>query len=213
MLYMPGLRLQTATIRDMCITSAAASDPQAQRWLGWQAQDLIPERGRERLLAMPPGQGRIMSPRPGKWFLAAIDEADGRLAGAIGADEDSGEVGGWLAPRFRGRGLGASLFAGAAEFAHQHLGVPSVIAATEPGNAACIGALVSAGFSPATGPDTHPLPNGRVVFVHWFRHESTQPTTCEAWGPTETPRWRARPSTGRGLAAGRSRRRGASPRG
>jgi len=167
---MPGLRLQTPTVGDLRIMFAAASDPQAQRWLGWEGQTLIPERDRERLLVMPPGQGRISSPRPGKWLLAAIDVADGWLAGAIAVDEDRGEIGGWLAPRFRGRRLGGRLFAGGAAFAHQHLGVASVRADTESGNAACIAALVSAGFIPAAGPDTDTLPNGRVVPVRWFRH-------------------------------------------
>jgi hypothetical protein len=30
---------------------AAASDPQAQRWLGWSAKDVVAEEGLERLLA------------------------------------------------------------------------------------------------------------------------------------------------------------------
>ena len=117
---------------------------------------------------------------PGElWELAAIDPADGRIAGAIACDQDTCEVGGWLAPRFRGRGLGTGLFAGAAEFAHQHLGIPSVTAVTESGNAACIAALAAAGFIPAAGPDPHILPNGQVVPVRRFRHESAQPTMCE----------------------------------
>jgi RimJ/RimL family protein N-acetyltransferase len=43
----------------------------------------------------------------------------------------AGEIGGWLAPWYRGYGLGASLFAGAAEFAHYHLGIARVTAGTE----------------------------------------------------------------------------------
>jgi hypothetical protein len=31
---------------------AAASDPQAQRWLGWSAKDVVAEEGLERLLAL-----------------------------------------------------------------------------------------------------------------------------------------------------------------
>ena len=174
----PGLRLQTPTAWDVRITYAAACDPQAQRWLGWR--DLIPERDLERLLAVPPGRGPILRRMPGElWKLAAIDPADGRIAGAITYDQDTCEVGGWLAPRFRGRGLGTGLFAGAAEFAHQHLGIPSVTAATETGNAACIAALASAGFIPAAGPYPHTLPNGQVVPARRFRHESAQPTMCE----------------------------------
>lgn len=160
---------------------AAASDPQAQRWLGWTGQAVLPERDLERLLARPAGQGAFPSRRylSGPVIhLVAIDLADGRVAGAIGVYRDSGEIGGWLAPRFRGRGLGVGLFAGAAEFAHQHLSIPSVTAGTETSNAACIAALAGAGFTPAAGPDVQTLPNGREVPTRWFLHESARPAMC-----------------------------------
>ena len=38
---------------------AAASDPQAQRWLGWSAKDVAAEEGLERLISRMPG--------PEKW--------------------------------------------------------------------------------------------------------------------------------------------------
>lgn len=58
------------------------------------------------------------------------------------------EIGGWLVPEYRGRGLGAALFTAAAELAHRHLGIAAVRAGTHPGNAACIGALTAAGHDP-----------------------------------------------------------------
>jgi RimJ/RimL family protein N-acetyltransferase len=178
-LHAPALRLETPTVGDFRIMLAAASDPQAQRVLGWTGREVVPERDREYLLALPQGRGRVLSGMPGpQCWLAAIDVADGRLAGAISVDRDTSEVGGWLAPRFRGRGLGTALFAGAAEFAHHHLGIPSVTAGTEAGNVACIAALASAGFFPTAGPDTHTLPNGRAAPSRWFRHESAQPAMC-----------------------------------
>ena len=180
MLQTPGLRLQTPTVQDWRIMFAAASDPQAQRWFGWAGPDVIPEWDLEHQLARRAGRGRALRRMPGWLHLVAIDPAVGRVAGAFGVDRDTGEVGGWLAPSYRGRGLGSGLFASAAEFAHQHLGIPSVTAGTETGNAACIAALVSAGFIPTVGPDTHPLPDGRIVPARWFRHESAHPTMCEA---------------------------------
>jgi RimJ/RimL family protein N-acetyltransferase len=180
-LHMPGLRLQTPMKRDVRIMYAAASDPQAQRWLGWTGPAVIPQWELEHQLARTAGRGRAF-PRvlgPGR-YLVAIDPAPGRVAGAFAVDGNTGEVGGWLAPRYRGRGLGSGLFAGAAEFAHQHLGIPSVTAGTEISNAACIAALASAGFIRAAGPDTQTLPDGRVVPVRWFRHESAYPTVCAA---------------------------------
>jgi RimJ/RimL family protein N-acetyltransferase len=178
-LHTPALRLQTPAWLDTRIVIAAGSDPQAQRWLGFPDRIVIPERERERLLALRAGKGPTLPPMSElRSCLVAIDPADGRLAGATEVNPDTGEVGGWLAPRFRGRGLGAGLFAGAAEFVHQHLGIPTVTAGTEPGNAACIAALASAGFTPTAGPDTHTLENGQVVPAIWFRHESVQPTMC-----------------------------------
>jgi RimJ/RimL family protein N-acetyltransferase len=177
---MPGLRLQTPSEVDLLGALAAASDPQAQRWLGWPDRDAGRAGQWTAFLDATPGTGR--KPRRlgqgAELLLAAVDPAGERLAGAIGVSRETGEVGGWLAPRFRGCGLGGALFAAAAELAHHHLGIASVIAGTEPGNAACIGALSAAGFIPATGSETHTLPNGRVVDARWFRHESGQPARC-----------------------------------
>lgn len=160
---------------------AAASDPEAQRWLGWPSQAVLPERRLERYLARPAGQGVFPSRRylaGPQLHLVAIDLAEGRIAGGIGVNRDSGEIGGWLAPRFRGHGLGVGLFAGAAEFAHRHLGIRRVIAGTETTNAACVAALTGAGFTPTAGPNIHTLPNGRDISSRWFLHETTRPATC-----------------------------------
>jgi RimJ/RimL family protein N-acetyltransferase len=176
----PSLRLQTPTVRDLKMMMAAASDPQAQRWLGWSAELVVAADDVQRLLTLRAGEGRLI-PRPSgdQWYLAAVEWATGQLAGAVGCDPDGRELGGWLAPRYRGRGLGRELFAGAALFAHQHLGVSSVVAGTEVSNAACITALVSAGFAPDAGPPTHRLPDGRVVPVRWLRHETDHPARCD----------------------------------
>lgn len=181
MLRTPSLRLQTPTGRDLKMMMAAASDPQAQRWLGWSAKDVVAEEALERLLALRAGEGRPVSRAlGGRWYLAAVEWATGRLVGAAACEPDGREMGGWLAPRYRGQGLGRELFAGAALFAHQHLGLSSVTAGTEVSNAACIAALVSAGFVPDAGPPTHQLPDGRVVPTRWLRHAADHPARCDS---------------------------------
>jgi RimJ/RimL family protein N-acetyltransferase len=157
--------------------SAAASDPEAQRWLGWPSQALIPESQRARLLATEPGQGRA---QPGHidYSLLAVHRASGLAAGGAGLYVGTQEVGGWLAPDFRARGLGAELFAAIARFGHDHIGLPSVRAGTEPTNVACVAALLAAGFEPAQGPETHQLPDGRTAPASWFRHDSEHSARC-----------------------------------
>lgn len=114
----------------------------------------------------------------GQSYLIAIDHATGLLAGGVAYDPGSGEIGGWLAPRFRGRRLGAELFTSAMQFAHYHLGKEYVLAGTEPANVSCVRALLAAGFIPASGPDAHRLPDGRIVPSRWFQHVVDQPVEC-----------------------------------
>jgi RimJ/RimL family protein N-acetyltransferase len=171
------LRLQTATDRDEVIMRAAASDPQAQRWLGWSARFLIPEHERDLLLALEPGCG-LGRPGGRNHFLLAVDRAGGLAAGGAVLDARSLEVGGWLAPKFRARGLGAELFAAMAQFGHEHLGITTVRAAAEPANVASVGALLAAGFQPSQGPQTYRLPDGRIIPARWFSHDTEQPARC-----------------------------------
>jgi RimJ/RimL family protein N-acetyltransferase len=178
-LVVPGLRVQSPTLLDIRIAMAAASDGQAQHWLGWRRQAIVPEPDRHRLLRATPGQGKLPEPEADSdHVLVAVDPELDRLVGYVAYDVKTGEVGGWLAPQFRGRGLGTVLFACAAELGHRHLGRGTVTAGTESSNKACIGALTAAGFTPMPGPETHTLPNGRQIASSWFRHDCDQTTRC-----------------------------------
>jgi RimJ/RimL family protein N-acetyltransferase len=178
-LVVPGLRVQSPTLLDISIAMAAASDGQAQHWLGWRRESIVPEPDRHRLLRATPEQGKLPEPEAEDGHeLVAVDPELGRLVGYVTCDARSNEIGGWLAPQFRGRGLGTVLFACAAELGHRHLGRSTVTAGTESGNKACIGALTAAGFTPMPGPETYTLPNGRQIASSWFRHDSDRPTRC-----------------------------------
>jgi RimJ/RimL family protein N-acetyltransferase len=188
---MPGLRLQSPSVRDHNGAIAGASDHEAQRWLEWPDKYRVPTGKRERFLSVRPGTGLLLPSRlaPGVITLVAIDPALDRLAGFVSMDWETREIGGSLVPEYRSRGLGAALFAAGAELAHRHLGITTVHAGAHPGNAACIGALTAAGFTPAPGPVTHVQPNGRVIPARWFRHERDQAGHCN---------FRRRPSLGLG---------------
>jgi RimJ/RimL family protein N-acetyltransferase len=181
-LDLPGLLLQSPTIRDSAIARAAASDPEAQRWLEWPDKFIVPASKRERWLSRRPCLGPLLpsSADPDSINLVAIDPKAGRIAGMVSMRWTDRDIGGYLAPAYRGRGLGTVLFAGATQLAHDHLGIQTVWAGAHPANAASIGALIAAGFVPVAGPRTHIQPNGRVIPARWFGHARKQLTHCAA---------------------------------
>jgi RimJ/RimL family protein N-acetyltransferase len=177
------LLLRTATAPELKVAQAAGSDPEAQRWLGWPRQDLVPERERKRLLATRTRSGRSAI----NWHEAdapksmmAIDRERRRYTGMFTVTPHTCEIGGYLSPAYRGLGLGTELFMAACRFAHGHLGLTEIRAGTEPDNAACIRSLQSAGFTAATGPSTHRLPDARIVPAAWFSHSAPYALTCSA---------------------------------
>lgn len=182
----PRLFLRTATWSDARRIRAAASDAEAQRWLGWEPGILVPERERAGLLAAPAGRGRgrfgLPSPRLGLSMIA-IDPDRGTTAGSLSLTPLSGdgcELGGSLAPGYRGRGLGAELFTAGLALAHRHLGFREVRAGAEPENAASVRSLWRAGLDPAPGPETHRLSDGRVIPSRWFASVEPEPVRCRS---------------------------------
>jgi RimJ/RimL family protein N-acetyltransferase len=173
------LLLRTAGLEDMMAGLAAASDDQAQRWLGWRAEQICPEPLRTRCLETAPRDDRAEGggTTGSHEYFAALDRGTGRLLGMVGitfaGDRRRHELGGWLAPAGRGRGLGAEMFRAAAHLAHEHLGIAELSAGTEESNIACRRSLVAAGFGPGNGPDPHILPNGRAIVSRWFQHVAT----------------------------------------
>jgi hypothetical protein len=102
------LRLEIPTLPDIRMIMAAASDPEAQQWLRWPGENVVPEPNREDLLSRSPAQGRRrVGQSRGLWQLMAVDRSSGRLAGAVSGGLPNNGVGGFLAPRFRSRGLGS----------------------------------------------------------------------------------------------------------
>ena len=78
------------------------------------------------------------------------------------------QVGLIVAPSWRGRGLGARLFAMAATYAYGVLGIETVGAGCDPANQPAMRALTRARFVPGNGPGRRQLADGRIVPVTWF---------------------------------------------
>ncbi|MFJ8111294.1 GNAT family N-acetyltransferase [Streptomyces sp. NPDC096132] len=187
------------TMLDLAAVLAAASDAEAQRWLGWGEGLLTDARVRDALLRVRPGDAGSRPPFPGAGKLLAepfpprpdqgemlvgVRLDDGRYAGATELNTATGEIGGWLAPHARGRGLGAELFRAAVLLGHDHLGLRSVRAGHEPANTASARALRSAGFVADDGPPRHTLGDGREIDARWLRHTSpAPPRRCRGAGP------------------------------
>lgn len=194
LLYTPLIAL------DVLAPAAAGSDAEAQRWLGSPNDELVEDEDtrdvllslradddlsgfetRERLVMM-----RKLEEHSGGFVrLTAVHMADGRYAGATNVSLESGEIGGWLAPAYRGQGLGAELFRAAVELGHRHLGLKVVRAGAEPTNDASRRALASAGFTPASGTPRFALGDGREVDACWYQHVREATSHCR--GRTARP--------------------------
>jgi RimJ/RimL family protein N-acetyltransferase len=184
LLFTPRTRL------DVAAALAACADAEAQRWLGTQADEVLPDPGlRRALLAWrPAGEDGRRVPRklarpyvPGPddpLLLVCVRRSDLGYAGALELEPRTGEMGGWLAPACRGQGLGAELFRAGAVLGHAHAGLATVRAGAEPGNTASRRALARAGFVRVEGPPRHTLPDGRVVETVWHRHDSPAASRC-----------------------------------
>ncbi|XRQ06144.1 GNAT family N-acetyltransferase [Actinomadura welshii] len=185
----PRLLFRSLTMWDLRLTTALASDPEAQRWLGWKQDDVVAEDERDRLLSAPARRGRSRFGLPSFAMptagMLAVDPGCGLPAGALiltPESEDLCQVGGYLAPSYRGRGLGAELFTAGLALAQWHLHFTEVRAVVHPENLACARSLGRAGFAPAAGPETYTLPDGRVIPAAWYSSVTLAPGWCpSAW--------------------------------
>jgi RimJ/RimL family protein N-acetyltransferase len=169
---------------DFLGSMAGAYDDDAQRWLAWDEEGPvadtrdwffnIDDANREHMHEhLDNSAERRYLDALEYQHLIAVDRDHGRYVGAVQLFGES-QVNGWLAPHFRGRNLGADLFAAAAKLAHQHLGLKELNAVVAEQNQAAVSALHLAGFedAPAT-PETEELGPGTLVLRHRTRFART----------------------------------------
>lgn len=174
------LLFRTPTEWEMAAAQAAASDAAAQRWIGWAPEAIVPKSDRAKFLSVVPGTGPDRD-WPDSACLLAIHRKANRCAGMVTISRDPGqwpELGGWLAPAFRGKGLGAELFRAGLLLSHGHLGLSRIRAAAEVANMGSRRALRAAGFEIVDGPAAYPLQNGRVMSPCWYEHEMLDVRKC-----------------------------------
>ncbi len=175
-----GMRLRLAGAFDFVRFVLAGADDDAQRWLGWRPDQLVAPKEERRLRRLVRGDGSgppheegdgstllaafIGSDYVGGVMLAPTDGTD--YAAVVGAGSLS--LGGVVVPALRGRGIGSSMFAQGAAYAHDTLGVRTVAAACATAHEPSRRALLAAGFEPTEGPAVHALPDGRVLPSSWF---------------------------------------------
>ena len=179
------LLLRTPTEWEMAAAQAAASDPVAQHWIGWAPEAVMAKEDRRRFLQVVPGTGPDRE-WPDAAYLVAIHPRVDRIAGMVTVSRIEGrghELGGWLAPTFRGRGLGSELFRAGLELGHQHLGLRGIRAAVEAENVGSLRAVGAAGFGAVPGPPTYVLENGREITARWFSHEVERADRCRGPQP------------------------------
>ncbi|WP_236652106.1 GNAT family N-acetyltransferase [Streptacidiphilus neutrinimicus] len=169
---------------DFLGSMAGAYDDDAQRWLAWDQEGPVAET-RDWFFNVDDANREHMHEHlddsAGHRYLEAleyrhlivVDRDHGRYAGAVQLFEDC-QVNAWLAPHFRGRNLGADLFAAAAKMAHQHLAVKELYAVVAEQNLPALSALRLAGFqhAPATT-ETAELQPGLLALRHRTRFAQT----------------------------------------
>jgi len=174
--------VRTTGLVEHAYAIAALSDDDARERIGPTPDLVMPEPVRQDFLR------RRVPDR--EWWLARLPRGaqfsivhwpTGLFVGAFTVHTEAGRtsLGGWLAPAYRGHGLGTALLPLALLAAHEHLGHREIHAGTEADHTASRKVLASAGFTQVDGPVDHTLPDGRTVQGVWYRHTAPAPRrTC-----------------------------------
>lgn len=179
------LSIVTGRYSDMARWSELASEPEAQRWLGWRVEHCHPARLGE--VADPvTSRQPVMRPSRSLLFFAGIHRDTDCLVVGVTVERVNGvcELGGAVHRSYRGQGYGREALGVVCDLAHRHFGIDRLRAGCERANTASRRWLTGAGFVTAAGPANHTLPDGRVISSLWFeRFDPSARTACDQLRP------------------------------
>jgi ribosomal-protein-alanine N-acetyltransferase len=148
-----GFRLRPWVPADAPALAAAWTDPEVVRWTG-----VPPQHDEAAAARWIDGDAHR---RQRGLALDLVVDVDGAVAGEVGlagrgAGAGTVEVGWWVAPEHRGRGLAAAAVRAVAEWATAELHVDRLVARCHPENPASSGVARRAGFAEVAGSGSGP---------------------------------------------------------
>jgi len=156
-----GISLRAPRATDVDRIAGAAQDPETQRW----ALALPRPYRREHAVQFIEHSTAEAAAGTGYSFVAADDEDQVIAAMRVGAD---GEIGYWVAPDARGRGVATRAVTLLRDFAHERLGLERLVMQIHPDNAASCRVAEKVGFVD-TGerriPDRGQDPDAHAIYV------------------------------------------------
>jgi RimJ/RimL family protein N-acetyltransferase len=159
----------------------ATIDDEVRRWQGYD--DLT-------IANLVPSLPFLNRPRSCPWAFVVCDP-DGSVIGSdsfVPSDRQPNEVelGWWLGPTGRGRGLGTASLLAMLDYLYRHLDVRSVRMGTSTDNERARRQIEASG-AVVTGEELRTLPNGETVISIWYRHINPRvtgdPLVEHGWAP------------------------------
>jgi RimJ/RimL family protein N-acetyltransferase len=173
MLVSNRLVMRLPTFED-ALAFASSLDDEVQEWQGYDGATVSQWKQSFAL-----GVRERRSSRCPLW-LGAYDRQDAdRFVGIyfaeVARDRTRAELGWWLGPQARGRGLGRESLPLVLGYVHDHLGVGIVVMGTTTTNVRALAQITATGAE-CVGEAPHLLPNGSVAESRWFEHRAVPRT-------------------------------------
>lgn len=180
----PRLLLRPLRPGDVTDVAAAAADPEALHHLGFTHADRTWLLRRVRAMVDAVDLSGSMYAQ-----YAIVDRVSSKVVGTrtlVAQGDGLVVTGSWLHADVRGRGYGREALALLLHLAHDHLGIPVVVAGTSWDNAAALKQLASVGMVPYEHHAPFAAEDGRLIPTVWFAHAAEASRCCPLLDPPST---------------------------